>query len=125
MMVAGRPAVRWERNAGVMRIVVEGVLTDAVSAAVRELLPDACGQGTEGVVLAFESALDPTGPEILERLVDVAQTYCWSASCRLEVTATDPEVCETLAGAGIWPSVQSGVPVTTDEGVGDGAVEAK
>jgi hypothetical protein len=126
MMVVGGAAVRWERDAGVVRIVIGGVLTDGASAAARELLPDACEQGTEGVVLALEAELDPTDPDVLQRLVDVAQRYCWSASCRLEVTATDPEVCELLACAGIWPSTRGGAPATvTDEGDADRAIEAK
>ncbi|MDX6283264.1 MAG: hypothetical protein QOH03_4335 [Kribbellaceae bacterium] len=97
-------AVRWECDAGLVRIVVGGVLTDAISAAAREMLADACEEGTEGVALAIEAELDPKNPEVLGYLVDVAQRYCWSASRRLVVTATDPEVCEVLAGAGIWPS---------------------
>lgn len=103
-------AVRWEYDAGVVRIVVGGVLTEAVAAATRELLLDACERGTEGVVLVVEAELEPANHDVLRHLVDVAQRRCWSASRRFEVIATDPEACQILATAGIWPSTSLETP---------------
>ncbi|WP_344838566.1 hypothetical protein [Kribbella ginsengisoli] len=100
----GSAAVQWECDAGVFRIVVGRVLTETVSAAVRELLLDACERGTHGVVLVVEAELEPGNHDVLRHLVDVAQRRCWAASRRFEVVATDPEICEALATAGIWPS---------------------
>jgi anti-anti-sigma regulatory factor len=96
--------VRWECDADVVRIVVGGVLTDETAASARELLLDACEQRTKGIVLSIEAELDPMKPTVLGRLMDSAQRRCWAASRRLEVTATDPTVCEALATMGIYPS---------------------
>jgi hypothetical protein len=106
---ARKQAVRWNIDAGVVTIVVGGLLTEATSAAARELLLDACERGTEGVVLVVEAELGPANQDVLRHLVDVAQRRCWAASRRFEVVATDPEVCEVLATAGIWPSAPTGI----------------
>ena len=104
-------AVRWEYDAGVVRIVVGGVLTEAASATARELLMDACERGTQGVALVVDAELEPANHDVLRHLVDVAQRRCWSASRRFEVVASDPEVCEVLATAGIWPSAPTDLTV--------------
>jgi hypothetical protein len=98
------PAVRLEVGPGAARVVLSGVLTAAVSAAARELFLDACERRAAAVVLDLQVVLDPTDHEVLPHLVDVAQRRCWAARRRLDVTASDPEVCEALATAGIWPS---------------------
>jgi anti-anti-sigma regulatory factor len=98
------PAVRLEVGPGAARVVLSGVLTAAVSAAARELLLDACELGAAAVVLDLQVVLDPADHDVLPHLVDVAQRRCWAARCRLDVTASDPEVCEALAAAGIWSS---------------------
>ncbi|WP_328320918.1 hypothetical protein OHA70_23035 [Kribbella sp. NBC_00382] len=101
-------SVRWECDADLVRIVVGGVLTDATAASAREMLLDACERRTKGIVLTIEAEFDPMNPDVLGRLMDMAQRRCWAASRRLEVTATDPMICEALATMGIWPSPQSG-----------------
>ncbi|MEV5968221.1 hypothetical protein AB0L70_41025 [Kribbella sp. NPDC051952] len=98
------PAVTLESDAGVARIVIAGTFSDAASALAQELLVDACDRGTVGVTLAVEADVGPDDHAVLTHLVDVAQRRCWAASCRLEVTAADPDVCEVLAAAGIWPT---------------------
>jgi hypothetical protein len=100
--------VRLESDAGVVRIVIDGSFSEAASAMAQELLLDACDRATAGVVLAFETAVPAADHAVLCHLVDVAQRHCWTASCRLEVTAADPGVCEVLAAAGIWPANPSG-----------------
>jgi hypothetical protein len=99
----GKP-VHWECDADVVRIVVRGMLTDETAATAREMLLDACEQRAKGIVLAVEAELDPANPTVLQQLMDVAQRRCWAASRRLEVTATDPDVCDALAAIGIWPT---------------------
>jgi hypothetical protein len=107
------PAVRFEYEAGVARIVVGGVLDELAAAAAREMLLEACERGTTGVVLVVEAELEPGNHDVLRQLVDVAQRRCWAASRQLELVATDRDVCEALAAVGIWPSVPA-----TDEGTG-------
>ncbi|WP_405056071.1 hypothetical protein OG474_25415 [Kribbella sp. NBC_01505] len=92
--------VRLERDGALVRIVVAGELTAEVSAAVRELLVDACDGRSRGVELAIEGGLGPVGHEVLPHLVDVAARRCWSGSCLLTVTASTPEVRELLAASG-------------------------
>ncbi|TDD60285.1 hypothetical protein E1263_11735 [Kribbella antibiotica] len=94
------PGVRLERAGARVRIVVTTQLTEEVSAAVRELLVDACDRRTRCVVIALEAGLGPVGHEVLPHVLDVAERRCWSASCHLEVTASDPEVLELLASLG-------------------------
>ncbi|MET7279287.1 hypothetical protein ABZS29_13720 [Kribbella sp. NPDC005582] len=94
------PAIRLERDGALVRIVVEEQLTEAVAAAVRELLVDVCGRRTRSVVLVFEAELGPAGRELLPRLLDVAQRRCWSGSCRLDVTSSRADVLELLATTG-------------------------
>lgn len=88
---------------GAARIVVNGVLTATVAATAREMLVEACSPKAMPVVLDLQVVLDPADPEALLHLVDVAQSSCWAARCRLTVTASDHDVCEALAAAGIWP----------------------
>jgi anti-anti-sigma regulatory factor len=99
-------SVRWECDAEVVRIVVGGVLTDETAATAREMLLDACERRTKGIVLSIEAELDPVNASVLGRLMDMAQRRCWAASRRLEVTATNPDVCEALATMGIWSSTR-------------------
>jgi len=96
--------VRSESDAGVVRISIEGSFSEAASAMAQELLLDACDRASDGVVLVVEAAVAVTDHAVLRHLVDVAQRRCWTASCRLEVTATDPGVCGLLAAAGISPA---------------------
>ena len=96
------PAVRLEVDAGIVRIVVTGLLTAAVSATARELILDACELNSKVVVLDLRVALDPAERDVLPRLVDVAERRCWAARCRLDITASDPAVEEVLAAAGIY-----------------------
>jgi hypothetical protein len=95
------PAVRLEVDPGAARIVLTGVLTAAVSAAAREMFLEACELKAAAVVLDLQVVLDPEDREVLPHLVDVAQRRCWAARRWLDVTASDPEVCEALAAAGI------------------------
>lgn len=106
--LAAAPAVVLEIDAGMARIVVGGVFSDAAAAMARELLVDACERATVGVVLAVEATVDAAHRDELCHLVDVAQRRCWAASCRLEVTALHPETRDALATAGIWSSRASG-----------------
>jgi hypothetical protein len=106
--------VRMESSAGLVRIVIEGSFSEAASAMARELLLDACERATAGVVLAVEATVAAADHDVLRHLVDVAQRRCWAASCRLEVTAADPDVCEVLAAAGIWPANRQ---AESDEGL--------
>ncbi|MFI5693867.1 STAS domain-containing protein [Kribbella sp. NPDC051586] len=101
---AAPAAVRLESDAGVVRIVIDGSFSEAASAMAQELLLDACDRTAAGVVLAVEATVAAADHAVLRHLVDVAQRRCWAASCRLEVTAADPDVCEVLAAAGIWPA---------------------
>jgi hypothetical protein len=96
--------VRLESSAGLVRVVIDGSFSEAASAMAQELLLDACDRATAGVVLAVEATVAAADHDVLHHLVDVAQRRCWAASCRLEVTAADPDVCELLAAAGIWPA---------------------
>ncbi|WP_112238472.1 hypothetical protein [Kribbella monticola] len=96
------PAVRLEVDAETARVVVEGVLTEAVAAAARELLVDACELKTAAVILDLRAILDPADHDVLPHLVDVAQRRCWAARRRFDLTVADPEVREALATAGIW-----------------------
>ncbi|MFI5707083.1 hypothetical protein [Kribbella sp. NPDC051620] len=105
----GNP-VRWECDADVVRIVVGGVLTDATVSTAREMIVNACERRAKGIVLTIEAELDPRNPTVLGRLMDTAQRRCWAASRRLEVTATDPNVCESLAAMGIWPTTPEELP---------------
>ncbi|MGW6282928.1 hypothetical protein [Kribbella sp. NPDC055071] len=97
--------VSWSMDAGVARVVIGGTFGAAAAAAVRELLLDLCEPGSVGLVLAIEAVVDPADYEELCHLADTAQRRCWVASCRLEVTATDPGAREALAAAG-WGAVQ-------------------
>ncbi len=94
------PEVRLERAGSQVRIIVTTQLTEAVSAAVRELLVDVCDRRTRCVVIALEAGLGPAGDEMLPHLLDVAERRCWSASCHLDVTASNPDVLELLATLG-------------------------
>jgi hypothetical protein len=96
--------VSLESGGGIARIVIRGTFSEAAAAVARELLLDACEQTTVGVVLAVEAVVDPLGYDELCHLVDVAQRRCWTASCRLEVTASDAGAREALAAAGFWPT---------------------
>jgi hypothetical protein len=96
------PAVRLELEAGIARVVVEGVLTDIVAAAARELLLDACESKTTAVILDLRVILDPADHDVLPHLVDVAQRRCWAARRRFDLAVSDPEVREALAAAGLW-----------------------
>ncbi|MEV8376497.1 hypothetical protein AB0P21_27385 [Kribbella sp. NPDC056861] len=118
MTVVERDAVermdpRCEYDAGVARIVVGGVLDEATAAAAREMLLEACDRGTTGVVLVIEAEVDPVNHDVLRHLVDVAQRRCWAASRRLDLVATDRDVCEALAAVGVWSSVPA---VVVDKG---------
>ncbi|MEV6412541.1 hypothetical protein [Kribbella sp. NPDC051718] len=97
-------SVRWECDADFVRIVVGGVLTDATASTAREMLVDACERRAKGIVLTIDAELDPLNPTVLGLLMDMAQRRCWAASRHLEVTATNPNVCEALAAMGIWPA---------------------
>jgi hypothetical protein len=101
---SGLEAVSWEVEAGTARIVVRGAFCETTAAAARELLLDVCTPDLAGLVLAIEATVDPAEYDDLCHLVDVAQRRCWAASCRLEVTATDPGACDALAAAG-WGAV--------------------
>jgi anti-anti-sigma regulatory factor len=99
---ADGPGVRLEVGPGAARLVLSGVLTATVSAAARELLLDVCDLNVESVVLDLQVVLDPTDHTVLPHLVDVAERRCWATRRRLEVIATNSEVAEALATAGIW-----------------------
>ncbi len=101
-LAAGVPDVRLEDGAGSVRVVVEGVLTAAVSASARELLMEVCELEPTAVVLDLRVVLNPADPGVLSHLLDVAQRRCWAARCQLTVTSPDPGVQETLAAAGIY-----------------------
>jgi hypothetical protein len=96
------PPVRLEVAAGVVRVVVSGLLTAEVSASARELILDACELRAKAVVLDLRVALDPAYREALPHLVDVAERRCWAARCRLHITASDPAVEAALATGGIY-----------------------
>lgn len=68
-----------------------------MAAEVRELLVDVCDRRTRRVVIALEGGVSH---EVLPHLLDVAERRCWSASCHLNVTASNPEVLELLAAMG-------------------------
>jgi hypothetical protein len=97
----GGPAVRLEVAPGVVRVVVAGMLTADVAATARELILDACELKSKAVVLDLRVAFDPTDPQALPHLVDVAARRCWAARCRLDIIASDPAVEEALATGGI------------------------
>ncbi|GAB3933778.1 hypothetical protein GCM10029976_041800 [Kribbella albertanoniae] len=97
---ANDPGVRLERVGSQVRIIIDAQLSEAVSAAVRELLVDVCDRRTRRVVIALEAGLGPVDHEVLPHLLDVAERRCWSASCHLDVTASTPEVLELLATLG-------------------------
>ena len=99
---AGVPDVRLEDGAGFVRVVVEGILTAAVSASARELLVEVCELEPTAVVLDLRVELNPAEPGVLSHLLDVVQRRCWAARCQLEVTSSDAEVCDALAAAGIY-----------------------
>ncbi len=99
---SARPRIVVEDAA--IRIVLGGVLTVEATAAARELLVDACELSADVVVLDLAGVVGTEDPELLSRLVDVAQRRCWAARRRLDVVATDPDICAILATAGIWPT---------------------
>lgn len=92
-----------EYDNSVTRITMSGALTASTAATARELLVDACELATVAVVLDLTAVVGLEDPELLRHLVDVAQRRCWAARRRLDVTATDPDICAALATLGVWP----------------------